>query len=350
MAKKEMMEGNVAMAEAAMRGGGNFFAGYPITPQSPFMEYLSTRMYELGREFIQAESEVASINMVMGAAGAGSRALTATAGMGLSLMMEGASWIAAGELPAVIVHLQRGGAGASGGGPSQSDYNYVTKTIGHGGYHPYVLAPSTVQEAVDLMYGAFDFADKYKCIVFFLTDAMVGQVMEPVELPPFKKEFSPKPWAVCGCEGRTQNVINPITDMNMYGPPSNRRQQTMYEKWEREELKVEEYCMEDAETVLIAWGTAARIARGAIDNLRAEGKKVGLYRPITLFPFPCQHIRNFDPAKIKNILVAEVAVPAQTYPDVERAIQGRIPLHLLDRSWGEIFTTEEVEAELRKLL
>jgi 2-oxoglutarate ferredoxin oxidoreductase subunit alpha len=213
-----------------------------------------------------------------------------------------------------------------------------------------VLAPSSVAEAADMLYKAFDFADKYKCIVFILTSAMVSQIMEPVEMPPFKTEFPEKPWKVTGNEGRKPNCINPISDMNMYGPPSNRRHQAMYEKWERDELQVEEYCMDDAETVLIAWGTAARIARGAIDNLRAEGKKVGLYRPITLFPFPFNKIRNFDPNKIKNILVAEVAVPAQTYCDVERALLGRIPLHLFDRSWGEIFTTEEVEAELRKLI
>lgn len=351
MAKKEMIEGNIAMAEAALRGGCRFFAGYPITPQSPFLEYLSWRMEEVGGEYVQAESEVASSNMIMGASGAGARACTATAGMGLSLMMEALSWTTAGEYPAVVVHLQRGGAGASGGGPSQTDYNYVTKTLGHGGLPPYVLAPSSVQEAADMLYDAFDFADKYRCVVFILTDAMVGQVMEPVEFKPFKTEFPVKPWAVSAdLKDRKSNIINPIADMNQYGPPSNRRFEARYKKWEKEEVQYEEYFMKDAETVLIAYGTAARIARGAIDNLREEGKKVGMFRPITLVPFPVYHIRTFDTEKIKNILVSEIAVPAQFYLDVERANLNRIPLHLFDRSWGEIFTTEEIETELRKLL
>lgn len=351
MAKKEMIEGNVAMAEAALRGGCRFFAGYPITPQSPFLEYLSWRMEEVGGVFVQAESEISSSNMIMGASGAGARACTATAGMGISLMMEALSWTIAGEYPAVVVHLQRGGAGASGGGPSQSDYNYVTKTMGHGGFPPYVLAPSTVQEAADMLYDAFDFADKYRTIVLILTDGMIGQVMEPVEFAPFKTDFPEKPWAVSSdASGRKPNIINPISDINQYGPPSNRRFEAKYKKWEEEEVQVEEYFMEDAQTVLIAYGTAARIARGAIDNLRAEGKKVGLFRLKTLFPFPAKEIRTFNSKKVKNILVAELAVPAQMYLDVERANLGRIPIHLLDRSWGEIFSTEEIQSELNRLI
>jgi len=350
MAKKEMLEGNVAMAEAAIRGGCRFFAGYPITPQTPFMEYLSWRMQEVGGEFIQAESELGSMNMVMGASGAGARACTATAGMAFSLMMESASWATAGELPAVIVHLQRSGAGAGGLAPSQTDYNYVTKTIGHGGLHAYVLAPSSVQEAADMVYNAFDFADQNRCLVLIVTDAQVGQVMEPVEFGPFKTEFPEKPWAVGPHKERKPNTINPITDMEQFGAPSFRRFEAKYKRWEEEEVQYEEYCMEDAETVLIAWGTAARIGRGAIDNLREQGVKAGMLRPITLYPFPTKKIRSFDPEKVKNVLVAEVSVPAQMHHDVEFALQGRIPLHLLDRSWSEIFSTEDIEEALRKLI
>ena len=350
MAKREMMNGNVAMAESALRGGADFFAGYPITPQSPFTEYLSTRMEELGREFVQAESEVSSVNMLLGASAAGARAITATAGMGFSLMQEGISWMSAGRLPGIFVQLQRGGAGASGGGPSQTDYNLCTKTLGHGGNHAYVLAPETVQEAADLMYEAPEFADKYRCIVLFLSDGMVAQVMEPVELKEFKK-LEPRDYACCGKHGRDHNnMANQIMDWNLYGPPGNVVQEEMYKKWEEEELKLEEYYMDDAEVVLFAWGTAARIARGAIDNLREQGYKVGMLRPITLFPFPNKYLSELDPEKVKHLVVAEVAVPAQTFLDVDRAVKDRVPIHSFARAWGAIFSTEEVEEELKKYL
>ncbi len=347
---KEMMEGNIAMAEMAIRGGCRAFFGYPITPQSPFLEYMSERMREVGGEFCQCESEIASSNMLMGAAAAGARVCTATAGMGVSLMMEALSWAGAGLYPGVIVFLSRGGAGASGGGPSQQDYNYFTKTMGHGGFPPYVIAPSTVQEAADIMYDAFDLADKYRTLVVVFTDAMVGQVMEPVELKPFKTEFPTKNYYVgYRSDGGDRRIIaNAIRDENKYGAPANRRFEAMYETWKNEEVKYEEYKTDDAEVILIAYGTAARICRGAIDDLREEGYKVGMFRPITLNPFPVHQIEAFDNSRIRQLVVAEVCVPPQMVNDVKLANAGRIPVASYAKSWSEIFSTEDVVAELKK--
>lgn len=349
MTKKELMSGNEAMAEAAVRAGCDFFASYPITPQTSILEYLSTRMFEVGGEFVQAESEIAAINMVMGASAAGGRVMTATAGMAVSLMMETLSWMVAARYPGVVINLQRSGAGSGAIKSSQTDFHYATKSMGHGGLHAYVLSPASAQEAADMVYDAFEFAEKYRCLVYILTDSMVGQVLEPVTLPEFRTALPARDWCVSGNEGRKARKLNVHCDMSHKNLATYRNFEKMYETWAKEEVKYEEYCMDDAETVIVAWGMGARVARGSVDILRAEGKKVGLFRPITLYPFPTEKMRSWDPAKIKNILVAEVAVPAQMYDDVDNAIRGKIPLHKYDCCWLNVFSEEDIADRARAL-
>lgn len=349
MAKKELMSGNQAMAEAAVRAGCNFFSSYPITPQTSILEYLSTRMFEVDGEFVQAESEVAAINMVMGASAAGARVMTATAGMAVSLMMETLSWMVGARYPGVVINLQRTGAGSGGILSSQTDYHYATKSMGHGGLHAYVLSPASVQEACDLVYEAFQFAEKYRCLVYILTDSMVGQVLEPVALPEFKTEFTKRDWIARGNASGETHKLNIHTDMSIKDIKAYRAFESMYETWEDEEVRYEEYCMEDADTVIVAWGMGARIARGAVDILRSEGKKVGLFRPITIYPFPKKQMKEWDPDIIKNIVVAEVSVPAQMYDDVDYAIGGRIPIHKCDCCWMNVFSEEDIADRVREI-
>ena len=351
MAKKDVMMGNVACAESALRAGCRFFAGYPITPQTEITEYLSTRMFELeDRCFVQGESEVASINMVIGASCGGARAMTATSGQGFSLMTEGLSAMAGGAVPGVFVDIQRGGPGNCTTEPSHMDYYQAVKTIGHGGFKAFVLAPSTVQETADFTYEAFDIADKYRCLVIIMTDGMLGHLIETVELKPLRdlKELPARPWAARGnANGPTvRSGSAPIR-----GEEWSKEVVKMYEEWDNELVRVEEYLMDDADTAVIAWGMAGRVAKTAIRALRAEGKKVGLIRPITLNPFPTKTIASLDEKKIKNILVLENALPAQFYYDVLCALNGKpIPVSLYTRCMGIMISPEEAEAELRKLV
>lgn len=349
MAKRKILEGNVALAEAALRGGCRFFAGYPITPQSSITEYLSTRMAEVGGEFIQAESEVMSVFMVQGASAVGANAMTATSGQGFSLMTEGMSMLNAQEFPAVIVDVERGGAGSCPIKPSQSDYFFATKSIGHGGYKAYVVAPSTVQESVDLAYDAFEFAQKYRCLVLILTDGMQGQIMEAVELPEFKELPAEKPdWVARGnAEGETRRLAFP----RLAKEADCVRHEEMYKRWAEEELKYEEYLLDDAEAAVLAWGSAARVAKSAIKALRAEGKRVGMLRPITLHPFPEKQIRALADGQCRHVLVLENSIPAQFYYDVDYALRGTgMPIALYHRGLGNLISPEEAEAELRKLI
>lgn len=350
MAKKELLSGNVAMAESAIRAGCNFFASYPITPQTSILEYLSTRMFEVGGEFVQAESEIGAINMLMGACAAGGRVMTATAGMAVSLMMETLSWLVAAGYPSVVINLQRSGAGSGGIKTSQTDYHYATKSFGHGGLHAYVLAPVDAQEAANLVYHAFDFAEKYRTCVYILTDSLVGQTLEPVELLPYQTTFAKRDWTVGDADGRPAHKLNVPMDMSIKNLAAYRRFEKMYETWENEEARWEEYCMDDAEVVVCAWGMSARIARGAVDQLRSEGHRVGLFRPVTLFPFPAKRLRQLDPKQVRHVVTAEVAIPAQFYDDVDRALQGKIPHHKCDCCWMNVFTEEEIAANIRKYL
>ncbi len=352
MEKKKVMQGNIATAVAAVRAGCRFFCGYPITPQTSITEYLSTRMCEVGGEFVQAESEVAAINMLMGASAGGLRAMTATAGPGLSLMAEGMSCMAAGRYPGVIVDVQRGGGGSGTITASQSDYNFVTKTLGHGGLRAFVLAPMSVQEVADFTFRAFDIADKYRNPVIVLSDAVIGQMMEPVALPEFKKELPDKSdWIANGCEGRERRVVRDY-DLGNRELLEKRyiAANDMYEKWQQEEVVWENIQMDDAEIVILAFGTAARIAKSVVTKLRKEGHKVGIIRPVTLFPFPYDVISKLDNKTVKAVLVVEMAIPAQLYYDVKLALDRKIPLHSATRCGGIVITPEEIEAALRKIM
>jgi 2-oxoglutarate ferredoxin oxidoreductase subunit alpha len=350
MAEKVVMQGDEALAEAAIRAGCRFFAGYPITPQSPITEYLSWRLHEVGGDFVQAESELSAIAMVTGASVAGARAMTATSGPGFSLMAEGMSGLAGGRKPAVIVDIQRMGAGGGGISAAQSDYYYATKSLGHGGLKGFVMGPNSVQEAIDCMYDAFDIADKYRTPVIILADAIIGQMMELVELPEFKKEFPDKSeYIPGGCAGREKKIIrdtnfNPQVLERMY-----KEYTKMYDDWEDTEVRFEEYMLADAEYVIISWGTSARISTTAVSRLRAAGVKVGIFRPITLHPFPYKRISGFDKNKIKGVLTVEMTIPRQFYHDVVRALDRDIRHEWFGHTAGVITTPEEVENAVKNM-
>jgi len=361
---KELWQGNKALAEAAVRAGCIFFGGYPITPQTSIAEYLSARLPEVGGTYVQVDSETAAINITWGATVAGARAMTATAGPGLSLMQEGFSGMAAGSLPAVIVDVQRSGAGTGGILPSQSDYNIVTRGLGHGGLHGIVLAPATVQEAVDMMYNSFDLCEKYRMLVFIMTDGMMGEMQETVELPEFKTDIphiDSKPWALTGAKNRPPRTVNDSTrvqsgavnDINHANYAMEAELEALnrlYETVKENETRVDYYMMDDAEYVIIAYGTSARIAYTAIDLLRAEGIKVGMFRPLTLWPFPEKQLAELDETKIKGALTAEMAWPAQFNDDVRHCINKKIPLYFYHRSGGSLLTVEEYCEKVRAMV
>lgn len=354
MAKRQAMMGNDALAESALRAGMTFFAGYPITPQTEITEYLATRMPEVpDRHFIQAESELGVINMVIGATSTGHRAMTATAAPGFSLMQEGISALAGANMPAVIVDVGRGGAGNSNVQPAQADYNLATKTMGHGGFRAFVLAPSSVQETADFTYEAFDIADKYRTVVYILTDGQLAHMIEPVELKPFRdlKDLPERPYCAYGKKpGTERKSLGWWMEPGRGDEAIAREHEKMYQEWAETETRWEEFMMEDAELVVAAWGTCARTAKSAIRKLRAEGVKVGLIRPITLHPFPEKVFANLDESRVKHILVLENAIPAQFYYDVKLALGGKkIDLALYNHCNGVLVTQEEAERELRKL-
>ncbi|MBQ6421500.1 MAG: 3-methyl-2-oxobutanoate dehydrogenase subunit VorB [Clostridia bacterium] len=336
MCDKRFMKGNEAIAEAAVRGGCRFFAGYPITPQNEIPEYLSWRLPEVGGAFVQGESEVASINMVYGAAAMGTRALTSSSGPGISLKAEGISYLAAAALPAVIVNISRGGPGLGSIQPAQSDYLQATKALGHGGFHAMVFAPNSAQEAADLVYDAWEYAERDRNPVLVLMDGCLGNIMEEVELPPMKElhdEDLPE-WSLTRRNGRDwQGNITPIyTELILEG--LNAMAGEMYKAWEEDDVKVEEFMLDDAEYVVVAYGIASRVSKEAILKLREEGVKIGMIRPITLFPFPKKSIRNLDFTKVKGIFDIEMTVPAQMREDIELQVMDRCPIYEYGRSGG----------------
>ncbi|HWQ51175.1 MAG TPA: hypothetical protein VN369_05155 [Terriglobales bacterium] len=350
MSKKEILSGNVALAEAAVRAGCRFFAGYPITPQTTVTEYLSGRMPEAGGEFVQAESEVSAINMLLGASAVGARVMTATSCQGLSLMTEGLSSMCAGRIPAVVVDVQRGGAGSGSIAPSQCDYSFVTRSMGHGGLHAYVLGPATIQELVDITFKAFDIADQERTPVIILTDGVMGLMMEAVSIPDPLDKLPKRDWIITGREDMrpkklTQDNVKPAPAQEI----ALRQYDEQYKRWESEPL-VEELYTDDAEVIIAAWGTVARVARTALKNLRDEGYRVGMIRPISLYPFPTQSLRKLDPAKVRGIVVAEHAMPAQMLHDVDFAVQGKIPLESCTHSAGVLLTPDEIADAVRKAL
>ena len=346
---KQLLKGNVALAEAAVRAGCEAYFGYPITPQTELLEHMSSRMVELGRVFLQAESEVAAINMVYGAAAAGARVMTSSSSPGISLMQEGFSYIAASKVPVVIIDVMRGGPGLGNIQPSQSDYNQLTKSAGHGDFRPIVLAPATVQEAIDLTVLAFDLADKYQMLVFVAADGAIGQMMEPAELPPMQEMRTERPpWALTGTgNGREKRLVSSLHLGTDGLEALNIEIQAKLAHIAQHEVRYEEQDTAEADILLVAFGTAARVAQSAMRQLRRQGLRVGLFRPISLWPFPEEQLRQAA-ASASQILVVEMNM-GQMVDDVRRVIGRDKPIHFYGRSGGVIPLPEEVEKAVREL-
>ena len=348
---KVLITGNEALAEAAVRAGCRRYFGYPITPQNEIPEYLSRRLRELGGTFVQAESEIAAINMVYGAAAVGERAMTSSSSPGISLMQEALSYMAASELPAVIVNMQRGGPGLGNIGPSQADYFQAVKGGGHGDYKLLVYAPSNLQEIVDLTVRAFDKADEYRNPVMILGDGVLGQMMEPVELPDIKPKQIEKPWALTGAHGRPGKVIRSLFMLPGEEGALERQNYKLKAKYERmteREVMCETVLADDAEIVVVAFGTSARIAKAAVNSARLEGIKAGLIRPITLFPFPEKIIAKVA-GHAESVLVVEMNM-GQMVEDVRLAVNGRVPVSFYGRPGGAVLSVEEILSAIQSSL
>ncbi|MDY6146456.1 MAG: 3-methyl-2-oxobutanoate dehydrogenase subunit VorB [Peptoniphilaceae bacterium] len=354
--ERAFMKGNEVIAEAAIRAGVKFFAGYPITPQNEIPEYMSWRLREVGGTFVQGESEVASINMVYGASACGNRAMTTTSGPGISLMSEGISYLAGAGLPALIVNVGRGGPGLGSIEPSQSDYLQACKATGHGGFHLMVFAPDSLQETVNIIYNAFDYAERDRQPVFLLMDGVLGSMMEMVELPPMKefhKEGS-EDWRlgndVPGKHGaRIVTSIYPEAGLET----KNMAAGEMWKRWQEEDVQVETIGLEDAEYVLVAYGIAARICKEAMQRLREKGYRVGLVRPITLVPFPEKVLEALNYDQVKAMIDVEMTIPPQMRQDLERITKGCCPIRSYGRSGGIVMdddtTVEALEAIIREV-
>ena len=345
-----LMKGCEAIAEAAVRAGCRFFAGYPITPQNEIPEYFARRLPEVGGTFVQGESEVASVNMVYGAAAAGTRSMTSSSSPGIALKSEGISYCAAARIPIVYANISRGGPGVGAIQPAQQDYLQATKASGNGGFEMIVLAPSTVQEAVDLTYAAFDYADRDRNPVLILADGVLGTMMEPVALPEMKSDAEiaalkaqKAKWA---CTGHKLDYVNrswiqPGQWNTQIMQAENEKAAALYASWEQD-IQVEEYMVEDAEVVIAAYGVCARIGKSAVDLCRAAGKKVGLIRPITVHPFPFAAFDHIDYNVCKAVLDVEMSIPAQMVQDVRMGVKGRCPIETCLCSGGNIMSREAV--------
>ncbi len=345
---KQLMRGNDAVGEAAIRAGCKCYFGYPITPQNEVPEYMSRNLPEVeGGIFLQAESELASINMLFGAAVTGTRAMTSSSSPGISLMQEGISYLAACELPAVIVNMTRGGPGLGNIAPSQSDYFQATRGGGHGDYRTIVLAPSSVQELVDLTMEAFDLADEYRLPVIILGDGMLGQMMEPVVFPSRpKRYFDQKDWILTGAKDRPSRFIRSlILDVDLL-EEHNWRLFRKHERIMKNEVRYETYCIEDAKLAVVAFGLAARIAKGAIKRLREQGLKIGLIRPISLWPFPTELIKETEKS-IHHYFVFELNM-GQLVEDVKMALQGPGEVYSHGRPGGVVPTPVELSRVINR--
>jgi len=344
MNNKILMKGNEALAEAAIRAGCRYYFGYPITPQNEVPAYMSKRLPEVGGVFVQAESELASINMLFGAGACGARAMTSSSSPGISLMQEGISYIAGAETPAVIANMMRGGPGLGNIAPSQADYFQAVKGGGHGDYNIIVLAPSSVQEIVDFTVEAFDLTMKYRNPVMILGDGVLGQMSEPVVLPEMKKVNDDVDWAICN--GGERSIIR-----SLYLIPENKLEmhnlhlQEKYEKIKNEYIKYEEYRLEDIEYLILAYGTTARVCKSSIDKLRDEGVKIGLFRPISLWPFPYNQVKK-QLKGLKNIFVFEMA-KAQFEEDIRLAVEGKISIKGFYKLGGAVFNSQEIYKNIK---
>lgn len=346
MSEKYLMKGNEAMAEAAIRAGCLHFFGYPITPQTELSAYMSKKMPKIGGTFLQAESEVAAINMVLGAASAGVRTMTSSSSPGVSLKSEGVSYIAGSDLPCVIINVMRGGPGLGGIQPSQADYWQATKALGHGDFQLIVYAPNSVQEMVDTITMAFDKADEYRMPAMILADGMLGQMMEPVVFPEEKTELPEKPWATNGTKlKRPHNITNSLILSPADLEQSIRDRFARYDIIKQKEVLVEEYLTEDADFTVIAYGATARIVKSAVNQARAEGMKVGFIRPITLWPFPAESIHR-QAAQVDRMLCVEMSM-GQMVEDVRLAVEGQCQVDFYGRTGGVVPTPKEILGEIR---
>ena len=347
MAKRVLTAGNEALAEGAIRAGCDCYFGYPITPQNELITYMSVHMPRLKRVFVQAESEVAAINMVYGAAAAGKRAMTSSSSPGISLKQEGISYLAGAELPSLIVNVQRAGPGLGSIEPSQADYWQATRGGGHGDYRVIVLAPYNAQEMHDQPALAFDLADKYRIPVMILADGQLGQMMEPVVLREVPPKLQPKPWALTGAKDRPHNIVRSYFPRAGLLEVHNKHLQEKYARIEKGEVRFEASDMSDAKIMLVAYGTSARLGGGAIKLARKEGIAAGMFRPITLWPFPSQPIQaSLD--RIKAVLVVELSA-GQMVEDVRLAVSGKVPVHFLGRVGGGVPTIPDVLQKIREV-
>lgn len=349
---KVLMKGNEAIAEAAVRGGCRFFAGYPITPQNEIPEYLSWRLPEVGGTFVQGESEVASVNMVYGAAASGCRAMTSSSGPGISLKAEGISYLAGTRIPAVICNISRGGPGLGSIQPAQQDYLQATKALGHGGFKVIVFAPATLQEAVDLTYTAWDYAERDRNPVMLLMDGCLGSIMEQVELPEMKEpDRTPtNSWSLNrpSASPRDDRILSAYFTEEVLEKQNIARAE-MYKRWAENDVRVEEFMIDDAEYIVVAYGIASRSAKEAIINLRAEGYKIGMIRPITVNPFPKKSFEKLDYSKVKGFIDIELAIPAQMHDDIELQVKGRAPIYECCHTGGVLFDDDGIYNGVKKI-
>ncbi|MGE5294563.1 MAG: 3-methyl-2-oxobutanoate dehydrogenase subunit VorB [Solirubrobacterales bacterium] len=348
MSERILMCGNEAMAEAAIIAGCDAYFGYPITPQNEISAYMARRMPEEGRVFIQSESELAAINMVFGASATGKRAMTSSSSPGVSLMQEGLSYMAGAELPAVVINVMRGGPGLGNIGPSQADYFQATRGGGHGDYRTIVLGPGSVQEMADCVALAFDLADQYCITAMILADGVLGQMMEPLSLEPKpRRQLPAKTWALTGAKDRPQNIVRSLWLADGALEAHNNKLQAKYEEIRRKEVLCEEYRLDDAEIVIVAYGISARISRSAIDQARDEGIPAGLIRPITLWPFPSEQISRVA-ENFPIFLTVEMSA-GQMVEDVRLAVAGKAPVLLHGRPGGGLPTVDEIVERIRQL-
>jgi len=350
MTKKVLMCGNEACGEGAILAGCRFYAGYPITPQNELIAYLAKRLYETGGVFIQAESELAAINMVFGAACVGARAMTSSSSPGISLKQEGISYLVGCELPCVIVNIQRGGPGLGNIAPSQADYFQAVKGGGHGDYKLIVLAPSSAQELLDHTYLAFELADKYRNPVFILGDGLLGQMMEPVQIKTEDEMPKPpdKPWALTGCVGRKPRIIKSLLLGEGALEEHNKRLQEKFGGIKEAEVRSQAFHTKDSDIILVAYGSVARMAKAAMETARAKGMKVGMIRPITLWPFPDKVIEEAA-GRARKFLVVEMSA-GQMVEDVRLAVNGRTAVEFYGRMGGGIPAEEEILQRIEALV
>jgi 2-oxoglutarate ferredoxin oxidoreductase subunit alpha len=346
--ERVLMCGNEALAEAAILAGCDAYFGYPITPQNEIPAYMSRRMPEEGRVFVQSESELAAINMVFGASATGKRTMTSSSSPGISLMQEGISYLAGAELPAVVVNVMRGGPGLGNIAPSQSDYFQATRGGGHGDYRTIVLGPSSVQEMADFMPLAFDLADRYRMTVMVLADGFLGQMMEPVVLKKKSSpELPPKDWALTGAKDREQNIVRSLWLGEGVLEDLNFKLDDKYKQIQNNEVLCEQYEVDDAEIIVVAYGIAARIVSGAVSRAREEGIKVGWIRPVTLWPFPTEQISKAAD-EFRLFLTVEMST-GQMVEDVKLAVAGKAPVVFYGRPGGGVPTVEEILDKIRQL-